>query len=198
MPYPPVPPAKKKSALPIILAIVGGIILLCCGGGAIIAAVNSGKSQSATSANSSPETPSNGTKAAKAAPGLNSPVRDGKFEFLVSSIECGKPQVGNEVLNRKAQGQFCVITISVKNIGSRAQTFFVDNQKGYAANGTQYSPDSVATIYASGDQSTWVNAINPGNSISGPIVFDLPAGATLASLKLHDSAFSGGVEVKVG
>ncbi len=37
--------------------------------------------------------------------------------------------------------------------------------------------------------------INPGNSLTGTVVFDVPVDAVPASLELHDSAFSGGVTV---
>jgi hypothetical protein len=39
--------------------------------------------------------------------------------------------------------------------------------------------------------------INPGNSVSGIVVFDVPNGQTPGHLELHDSAFSGGVTVNV-
>src|SRR5262245_21771627 len=47
------------------------------------------------------------------------PVRDGKFEFTVQSVKCGVSQVGEDPLTKTAQGQFCLVTISVKNIGDK-------------------------------------------------------------------------------
>ena len=37
----------------------------------------------------------------------------------------------------------------------------------------------------------------PGNAITAKVVYDLPAGATIAVLELHDSGFSRGVKVRV-
>jgi hypothetical protein len=90
------------------------------------------------------------------------------------------------------------VSLSVKNIGTKPQTFIDSNQKGFAANGSQYAPDSAATLAIGGAQSTWINEINPGNAISGQIVFDMPASTKLAKLEFHDSMFSGGVTVTVG
>ncbi|WP_412539927.1 DUF4352 domain-containing protein [Longispora sp. K20-0274] len=142
-----------------------------------------------------------GTKAPAAAPvaGIGTAVRDGKFEFVVQKVECGKAQVGGEYLNKKAQGQFCLVTISVKNIGDKPQTMYDSNQKGFGANNARYAPDSAAGIYANseGDNQVWISEINPGNQVTGLVVFDIPKDGALSSLELHDSAFSGGVKVKL-
>jgi hypothetical protein len=50
-------------------------------------------------------------------------------------------------------------------------------------------------LYANGDSSTFLNEINPGNSAKGKLIFDVPKSAELTALELHDSPFSGGVEV---
>jgi len=39
--------------------------------------------------------------------------------------------------------------------------------------------------------------INLGNAVEGTIVFDVPADAQIDRTELHDSAFSGGLEVAV-
>ena len=46
------------------------------------------------------------------------------------------------------------------------------------------------------DGSTNVD-INPGNSINATASFDIPAGTPPGTIELHDSAFSGGVEVQL-
>jgi hypothetical protein len=50
---------------------------------------------------------------------------------------------------------------------------------------------------ANGQSSTWLNDINPGNTVVGKIAFDMPAGAKAVKMELHDSMFSGGVIVHV-
>lgn len=128
---------------------------------------------------------------------IGEPARDGKFEFVVQKVKCGVSEVGNDFLGAKAQGQFCLVTVKVTNIGKEPQSFFADNQKGFDADGTEFSTDSEAGLYANKDADAVFTRINPGNSITGIIVFDIPKKAKLARLELHDSAFSGGVTVNL-
>ncbi|MFC7531982.1 DUF4352 domain-containing protein [Actinoplanes sp. GCM10030250] len=133
--------------------------------------------------------------AAEVLPGIGKAVKDGKFQFTVTKMACGKSSVGSSLLNQKAQGQFCLVTVKVKNIGDEAQMFAGSNQKAFDAKGTEFSNDTGAEIYANGEAQTFLNEINPGNSVTGKLVFDVPKGTKLTKLELHDSIFSGGVEV---
>lgn len=126
---------------------------------------------------------------------IGQPARDGKFEFTVKSAKCGVAKIGTDMLGQKAQGQFCLITVNIKNIGKEAQMFSDSSQKAYSADGTEYSADTGAAIYANKNAETFLNEINPGNQVSGVLVFDIPAKVKLAKLELHDSPFSGGVTV---
>ncbi|MFI5932415.1 DUF4352 domain-containing protein [Actinoplanes sp. NPDC051494] len=133
----------------------------------------------------------------KAAPGFGDAVRDGKFEFTVSTMDCSKSQVGGSYLNKKAQGKFCQINVKVKNIGKEAQYFDGSSQKAFDRDGTEFSNDGTAEIYANEDSATFLNEINPGNSAKGKLIFDVPDSTKLTSIELHDSMFSGGVTVEL-
>lgn len=125
-------------------------------------------------------------------------AKDGKFEFIVKSIECGKTRVGDQYLGKDAQGQFCMLNVTVKNVGNEAQSLFADNQYLYDSADKRFSADSEAAIYSGGTQGrTWYDQINPGNSVSGAIIFDVPKDSKIVSAELHDSAFSGGVKVNL-
>ncbi|PZR55012.1 DUF4352 domain-containing protein [Xylanimonas oleitrophica] len=129
--------------------------------------------------------------------GVGTAVRDGKFEFTVTAVEPGVAQVGDEFLNKAPQGQFVLVHLTVANIGDRAQMFYDDAQKAYDAAGRQFSADTEAGIYLE-DSNAFLKEINPGNTVEGILVFDVPTDVTLASLELHDSLFSGGVTVALG
>lgn len=183
-------PAPRKRSYGLIVALVaGGVFVLLCAACGLTAFSGQGGDKALTG----------GAKIGGAAgaagrllAGLNTPVRDGKFEFVVSSLACGQETVGDQ----EAQGQFCVARLSVKNIGTAPQTFLVDNQKAITSSGAVCSADSSATLALAGGQSTWISDINPGNAISGPIVFDVATGATVVRLVLHDSMLSSGVSVR--
>ena len=137
-------------------------------------------------------------KPVKKAAGSGDKGRDGKFEVTVKSMKCGVDTVGDQYLNEKAQGQFCLVTVKVRNIGKEAQMFSDSDQKAYSSDGTEYSTDTAAGLWANKNADTFLNEINPGNQITGVLVYDVPKKTKLVKLELHDSMFSGGVTVSLG
>jgi hydrogenase maturation factor len=124
-------------------------------------------------------------------------VRDGTFEFTVTSVEAGVTRVGSDLIGQDAQGQYVLVHLTVANIGTEAQYFSDSSQKAFDAQDRQFSADSAAGVYLDGNN-TLLNQINPGNTVTGTVVYDVPADAKLTRLELHDSPFSGGVEVALG
>ena len=177
-----------------VLIIIGVLVVL-----GIIGAVALSDTET-TSDNASDSTETNDSSSSEPTTAkLGEAARDGKFEFVVKSVDCGKISVGtNEFLTAKAQGQFCLLNITVKNIGDEPQSLFSDNQYLFNDAGQKYSADGTATIYASPDETdVWLSEINPGNSIEGVIVFDIPKDQTPTSAELHDSALSNGIKVNL-
>lgn len=123
-------------------------------------------------------------------------VVDGTFTFTVNDMECGLTTVGTEYLNTTAQGQFCRFGITVTNSGQKPQYMFAANQKAFDASGREFAQDSTPGMYDNSGN-VWMTEINPGNTITGNIYFDIPVDATLNRLELHDSAFSKGVSVQL-
>jgi len=63
----------------------------------------------------------------------------------------------------------------------------------FDANGKRYSADD--TAWTALENNPLLEQVNPGNSVKGIIVFDVPKTVKPAKIELHDSAFSGGVTV---
>lgn len=126
--------------------------------------------------------------------GVGDAVRDGKFEFVVKDVHCGRKAVGEGFFTRHPDGQFCMVDVSVRNIGSSAQTFSDLFQKAYDSNGTSYQADSTAGYMVNRGETLWHN-LSPGDEQTGTLVFDVSKKADLAQLELHDSPFSNGVIV---
>jgi hypothetical protein len=184
----------------LLLLIFGILAVVCCGGGAIAYGLGAGKTSGTTA--SSRATTGSATGAATTGGGkqhakLNQPARDGKFEFVVSKVQCGVAKVGDQYLNKVAQGQYCLISVTVKNIGTKPQLFDGSSQHAFGAAGVKYDHDGTAEIYANAQAQTFLQDINPGNSVAGVLVFDIPKDKTIVGLELHDSPFSGGVAVDV-
>lgn len=125
---------------------------------------------------------------------IGTAVRDGQFEFTVTKVEKNVASVGSEYLNEKAQGTYVIVHVTVKNIGEKAQLFSDSSQKVLDGSGREFSTDTAAGIYIE-DNKVFFNDINPGNSVKGKLVFDMPKGASPATVELHDSPFSDGVTV---
>lgn len=209
-PMPPAPAPERRSwfARHKILTGIGAVVVLAIigaaigGGGDDDETANTGTEQATTSP--AAEAPAEDAPAeeaaaeeAPAAPGLNTPVEDGKFTFTVTGVETGLAQVGSEYLTTDAQGQYVLVHLTVANTGNEAQYLFASSQEATDTLGRTHAVDSTATIYA-GETDTWASQINPGNQVTGTLVFDIPADATLASVTLHDSPFSGGITVQLG
>jgi hypothetical protein len=129
-----------------------------------------------------------------APPGIGQPAADGDFSFVVQGVDCSRTEMGGQYFGTTAQGQFCVVSLTVTNIGNSAQTFDGDNATLLNAAGQEFSADSGAAFYLD-DSSSFYEEINPGNTLNSKVVFDVPAGTTPTAIELHDSMFSGGVTV---
>ena len=129
-----------------------------------------------------------------AEPGIGQPAADGKFSFVVSGVDCSATELGDQYFGTKAQGQFCIVSVAVTNVGNKAQSFLGDNASLFNAQGQEFSADNEAAIYLE-DSSSLYEDVNPGNTLNSKVVFDVPAGTTPTEIELHDSAFSGGVKI---
>jgi Domain of unknown function (DUF4352) len=194
------PRRKRRLGLKITLGVLGGIFALIVLG-SIAAALGGSNSTGANAGTGTGGSPAAQAAGSPAAPGIGGKVRDGKFEFVVTKVShrktVGDTQFG---LGEKAQGTFTVISLKVTNIGSESQTLDDSAQYVYDASGRKFSADSAADIDlsgANGQGSTWLDDINPGNTVHGKIAFDMPTGDKAAKIELHDSLFSGGVTVKL-
>ena len=188
-------PRKKGASLLWALAAVGTLIGLFLVGAA---AQNFGRdagSAAATTAAGPPKGNGQPNKKVAKPPGIGDAVRDGKFEFVVSRADCAKSSVGSKYLNRKAQGKYCVVHLSVKNIADQPQLFLGSAQKAFDAAGTEFTDDKLAGLYANDETQTFLQKIDPGGKVVGKIVFDVPKATALTTVELHDSFFSGGARV---
>lgn len=177
------PPRKKKRRGPLI---AGAIVIFFI----VVAALsNNDKPSSSSTSPTSGQAPS----AAAPTPGIGQEVRDGKFAFVVNSVDrsktAGNPSNEFEIVT--AQGEFINVHLTVSNVGDRTQSFSDSNQK-LSIGGKEFSANDSAAMWT---QSANVE-INPGNSIQAVVSFDVPANnADSGTLTVHDSAFSGGVKV---
>ncbi|HEY4963583.1 MAG TPA: DUF4352 domain-containing protein [Candidatus Saccharimonadales bacterium] len=174
-----------------ILTVILGIIVLV-----VIVKATGGSKPSTTASNKS--TSNTQTKTPTLAK-IGQAADDGKFEFTVASVKCGQPSVSDSsgYVTKSAQGQYCLMTVSVKNIGDKQQLFSESDQKLLNATSQQYSPDTTATLYNDNNTDAFLSEINPGNTVTGVLVYDIPKDQTPITAELHDSSLSNGVKVNL-
>jgi hypothetical protein len=136
-------------------------------------------------------------RGAAATAGVGDPVRDGQFEFVVRSVDCGAGSVGEGVGRKSPLGQFCLVGLRVENTGDEGRTFGGGQQYLFDDAGKRYDPDLDATVRHGGGRLLSTH-LNPGQRLEGTLVYDVPDPTSLARVELHDAALSGGVTVGLG
>lgn len=196
-------PKKKHGPLFWILLIVGGLVALLIFGSCVALLAGGGNSTTegapATTAPPASDEPAPKESAAKPEAKIGEPVKDGELRFVVSSVKCGATRVGDQYLGAKAQGQFCMVNMKVKNISDGPTTFDGDNQTLINTKGQESSADTEAMLYINDENQTFLEEINPGNQVKGTLVFDIPKKSKPDKLLLKAGVlgFSEGVIVNV-
>lgn len=212
-PMPPAPPApvKKKSwfARHKILTGIGVLAII----GVIGTAVNGGGDETATDVAPAAVEAAEGAPAAAEAPaeegaapaeapaeeaaaGLNTPVTDGDIEFTVTGVETGVSEVGESGFGETAQGQYVLISVTATNVGTEPVFLTDSDQKVFDEQGREFSPDSGAAIYVD-EANMWFEEINPGNTLEGVLIYDMPTDATPTEINLVGGFFSSGATVNL-
>lgn len=130
-------------------------------------------------------------------PGLpvaGTPVRDGKFEFVVRNVDTGVHRVGLQ----SATGSFVIVTLDVRNISDESKWFLPVGQRLFDAQGTPFDHDVTATMWQSAQHGyNYSFELPPGRSATTQLVFDVPPATTPTHLELHDFVLSNGVAVRL-
>jgi hypothetical protein len=123
------------------------------------------------------------------------PVRDGQLQFVVQSVECGVPEIGSPGQVRAAEGTYCLIPVEVTNVGRESRQLNEWQVELHDAAGESYNADFAARWFV--DQEEFWEAIDPGESSTGTLIFDIPADAQPVRLEFHDTLLSSGVELEL-
>ncbi|MFD0772733.1 DUF4352 domain-containing protein [Streptomonospora algeriensis] len=187
---PPAAPAQKKGKgwLYGCLGCGGLAVLVLVVGIAATVAGSGGSGSDGSSVEASGEGGSGGGEGGgqeEETAGIGETVESGAFAFTVTEVEGGVRSVGdNPYLTETPDGEYVIVHVTVENIGDEAGLFESSSQKLVDADGKQYSTDSAAQI--SVDSDSWIDEINPGNSVEGQLIFDVPPEAEPSHVELHD------------
>lgn len=119
---------------------------------------------------------------------IGEPATAGDMQFTVASMECGLDTIGagpENPFTEEASGQFCVLDLTVENVGDEAVQLSASNQHIYDSDERQFSSEAG---YALALDSPLFEQINPGTNFEGQIAFDVPADASISYAEFADSA----------
>lgn len=130
---------------------------------------------------------------------MNQEVLDGSLSFTVTSIDCGATQVTGGPSTRTAQGKFCVLALTLRNTGRTPVTFQGRAQMLQDTQQRTFGPDTAATAAhpANAGRDMLAPVVNPGNELSGVLVFDVPADVTLVGVSLRSGPTGRGAFVRL-
>jgi len=196
-PQQPQEPKKKRGVLKWILIVIGIIVALFVALVIIGVAIGEDEDTAAPAGSSTTAKPSPSASEVPTAK-IGDKVTDHSYEFTVTKISCGVRRVGDQYMGEKAQGQFCLVTMRIKNVGKDPITFSDQNQALVDTKGRTYSPDDEAWAYVDDADNIW-GEINPGNTLKTVVPFDVPKEieAEYLLLKAGTWGFSEGVRVNL-
>lgn len=104
--------------------------------------------------------------------GIGEIVKVGKVDYLVNQVEVTK-KIGSEYLNTTAKDTFLIIDLSITN--NEKEALSVSDNFFKLLNGeNEYSTDTTGAIYLENDTSIIYKELNPGVTLQGKIIFDVP------------------------
>jgi hypothetical protein len=195
-PYPQSPPRRGPDRRQ--LALIAGVVLAALIAIAVVVSLPSHRG-----ARSGGGQPTGGAVAASGtaptgapspATGFGVPVTDGGLRFVVAGIDCSKSQLGEGLLALHARGQFCLAQVTVSNSGDTSESLDNTAQILWDNRGERHEVDFFARLKL--HENLW-DTIDPGETRTGTLVFDIPRDADARELELHESSHSAGVRIPV-
>jgi uncharacterized protein DUF4352 len=176
----------------LVCAVLG--LGICIAYAAVFSAAVSSTPTSAPRATTAYAAPS-GEEGSTAAARIGDVVQDGSFTFTVTDVQTGVHALGDSLLRSEAQGSYVLVHVTVTNVGTESAMFTSSNQTLLDGQGRKFDADASAALMNVPDSQSFLMDINPGNSVDGVLVFDVPEGLSPAAIELHESIFTSGTLV---
>jgi hypothetical protein len=132
------------------------------------------------------------------ATGLTTLARDQYFDVTVARARCGYEVLPHATWLRP-EGQYCIVHLAFRNVtGAPVRlTLTAWFQYAYSSDGTRHPGRMLATTVESQHHNPFLRQVAPGARTGGLLVFDLPKGQHLTSLRIKESITSPGVTLRV-
>lgn len=109
--------------------------------------------------------------------------------FTVDSVTCGMTTYSyvDGYFEETPLGQFCEIRFTTFNGSTSPFDFYSDSVSGTIGDAHYEAESSLSTV----GEDYWFSTVNPGLTVSGVTVIDIPVGAQLDSVHLSTNYFNG-------
>lgn len=130
--------------------------------------------------------------------GVGDPVTDANLTFTVTGVDTTQA-IGDSMVSSEAQGEYLIVNLTVENTGDESATFNAGpSQVALDSEGNKYETSQDAMMSSSSeDMNSFLQPINPGNSVEGRLVFDVPENTEIVKVRLQGGTFSSGAEVSL-
>lgn len=155
----------------------------------IIGAVSGSGKNTTTTSNSG--TTKTDNKKEETVAKLNDVVTDKDLAFTATNVTKVK-SLGNSYTKKDAQGTFYVVTLNIKNVGKETATMDSSMIKITDSQGRKFDRSiegQTAKGLSQGKVDMFLQQVQPGLSVTGDIVFDLPDDATDLKLLVKGGLF---------
>jgi hypothetical protein len=187
----PAPRVPRRSKAPWIAT--GVFVLLMAGVGTYFAYGTSDEVAPVTPTATAGDTAVATVAAAPVRPVIT--ASEGTLAISVSNTECGVATVGPVDLPLAAEGEFCLVTMAVRNIGKEPRLLDPRAQRAVDEHGRSHRVAVEAAVFVNDQDPSLLDEIPPGATRHGVVPFDVPKGVRLAAFQLHKSPHSTGVRV---
>lgn len=120
---------------------------------------------------------------------------EGTLSMVVTKTECGVTEIGPPDLPLSADGEFCLVSVTVQNTGKEPRLLDPGPQRGLDRQGRAYRVAEQAAVLMNDQHPSLLDEIPPGAIRQGVVPFDVPKGVRLTQFLLHKSPYSTGVRV---
>ena len=129
--------------------------------------------------------------------GLNSPVQNGDFRFVVVGVAPDVESVGTGDNAVTPDGSFTLVTLNVTNTGGEPVAFSEANVEAIDSNGDNLDADGDAYAYTVNGATGFEGDVASNQTITTTVPFDVADSATLDKVVVKEPATSGGEEIDV-
>ncbi len=184
-----------KKALKIVG--IGFVVLVVLG---LIGSAGGSKTNSDSSNNQQTSNSQNTGSQTKAIAKVGEPAQDGDLAFTATDVTTAS-SLGNQYTQKDAQGMFLVVTLKIENKGKETKT--VDSSMIILTDSQGRKFDrsiegQTAKGLSQGKVDLFLQQVQPGLSVTGDIVFDIPKDAAGLKLLVKGGLFGKAQEIDLG